>query len=60
MHPYYDQMGFEEKHAGNQEDCMTKQCRRERRYYRSIPSMDPWPEATGFPYSDDPWLQEGI
>lgn len=58
-HQYFDQMGFEETHEGSMIDCLMKQCRRELRYYRNIPSIDPWPEGSG-PYGTDPWLQEGI
>jgi hypothetical protein len=58
-HSYYDQMGFEETHEGRQSDCQTKQCRKERAYYRKIPAMDPWPDGSG-PYGTDPWMQEGI
>jgi hypothetical protein len=58
-HSYFDRMGFEETHEGSQTDCPTKQCRKERAYYRRIPAMDPWPDGSG-PYGTDPWMQEGI
>jgi len=58
-HSYFDRMGFEETHEGSQSDCPTKQCRKERAYYRRIPAMDPWPDGAG-PYGTDPWMQEGM
>ncbi|UUG69495.1 hypothetical protein SEA_SHAM_194 [Streptomyces phage Sham] len=53
-HSYIDGMGFEETHEGSQSDCMTKQCRRERKYYRSISQADPWNDGP------DPWMEGSL
>lgn len=49
-HQYYDSMGFEEIHEGSQHDCTVSSCVRERKYYDSIPAMDPGPDVP------DPWM----
>lgn len=49
-HQYFDSMGFEETHEGSAHDCAIKGCVRERKYYSSIPSIDPGPDVP------DPWM----
>ncbi len=53
-HSYFDSMGFEDIHIGSLQDCTTKECRRERKYYRSIPQADPWNDGP------DPWMEGSL
>jgi hypothetical protein len=53
-HSYFDGMGFEEIHSGSQHDCSTKQCRRERKFLRSLPEIDPWNDGP------DPWMEGSL
>lgn len=51
MHSYYDSLGFEENHPGEMFNCTNRKCVRERRFWRSIPEIDPWNDGP------DPWME---
>jgi hypothetical protein len=51
MHSYYDSLGFEENHPGEMFNCTNKKCVRERKFWRSIPEIDPWNDGP------DPWME---
>lgn len=53
-HSYYDSMGFEDRHPGSMRDCVYKVCNKERRFWNSLPEIDPWNDGP------DPWMEGSL